>query len=124
MSIPPVYSDLAKHGFEHVTRWVRHNDTIKLESLAWKETAGWIYAFVSEGRVRYVGITTMVLRSRMDSYAHLSNDRVRPLILQCLNKGQEVEIYGLRRQGVSKSDLEMEESQLMKSLRTDWNVRQ
>lgn len=124
MNISAVYSDLAKHGFEHVTRWVRNNDTIKLESLAWEETAGWIYAFVSEGRVRYVGITTMVLRSRMDSYAHLSNDRVRQLVLECLNKGHEVEIHGLRRKGVSKAELEMEESRLMKALKTDWNVRQ
>ncbi len=66
----------------------------------------------------------MVLRSRMDSYSHLANDRVRPLIRRCLDEGQDVEIYGLRRPGISKTELESEESRLIKLLKPDWNVRE
>jgi hypothetical protein len=124
MNTPDIYSHLASHGFERITRWALHNDTIKLESLAWKETAGWIYAFVSQNRIRYVGITTMVLRSRMDNYSHLVGDRVRPLICSCLQEGHGVEIYGIRRPKIAKVDLESEESGLIREFKTDWNVKE
>jgi hypothetical protein len=120
---PGAHAQLTALGFERLTRWVCHNDSIKLESLAWKEVAGWIYAYVSQDRVRYVGITTMVLRSRMDSYRDLANDRVRPLILSLLNEGHGLEVYGLRRAGITKADLETEERRLIHELQCDWNVR-
>ncbi len=115
---------LTKLGFERITRWVLSVDKIKLESLGdWEESSGWIYAYVVANRVRYVGITTMVLRSRMDAYRDMRNDRVRPLILAALVAGEEVEIYGLRRSGISKADLENEESRLIRKFESDWNVR-
>lgn len=121
---PDAHSQLIALGFERITRWVAHGDGIKLESLAWQEVAGWIYAYVSQNRVRYVGITTMVLRSRMDGYRDLSNDRVRPLIHSLLLEGHDVQIYGLRRPRIAKRDLEVEESRLIKALCCDWNVRE
>ncbi|MGH7863825.1 MAG: hypothetical protein ACREQB_02470 [Candidatus Binataceae bacterium] len=96
---------------------------MRLASLAWTETAGWIYAFVAENRVRYFGITTNVLRTRMDSYRDMYEDRVRKLILGRLVEGHEVEVVGTRRPGVSKVDLEIEERSLITEFNTDWNVR-
>lgn len=114
---------LADSGFEPITKWIADNERIKLESLAWNDVSGWIYAFVVNDRVRYIGITTMALRSRMDSYRDLANDRVRSLIRNCLEAGDCVEIYGLRRSGVTPRELEREESAFMEVFRTDWNVR-
>jgi len=114
---------LTAYGFEKLTQWVALKQKMKLESLAWPENAGWLYAFVTANRVRYVGITTMVLRSRMDSYRDLRNDRVRALIRSCLERNEIVEIYGLRRPKTSPIDLEQEESMLIRTLETDWNVR-
>ncbi len=115
--------DLANFGFEHITKWVLHNDSIRLGSFDWEESSAWIYAFVSEGRVRYVGIATTVLRSRMDGYRHQINDRVGKLIRAQLDRGFGVDIYGLRKKGTPKDDLESEETQFINAFRTDWNVQ-
>lgn len=124
MSSSPPYPELASKGFARLTHWEVHKDRIKPNSLKWKDSAGWIYAFVAEGRVRYVGITTMVLRSRLDAYSHHIGDKVREYIRTCLLQGHEVEIFGTRRPAIEKAALESEESKLMKDFRTDWNVRE
>ena len=123
MSIKDFHSQLCGQGFERLTQWVMNNERIKLESLAWDEVAGWVYAFVANQRVRYIGITQNVLRSRMDSYRDLKDDRVRSLIRRYLESGELVEIYGIRRQGVHPIDLELEESALIAKYETDWNIR-
>ena len=110
-------------GFERLSRWIPHKEKTKLESLSWKECAGWIYAFVAQGRVRYVGITTMVLRSRIDAYRDMKDDRVRRLILDRLANDEDVELYGLRRPQVTPIDLEKEESGLIKLFGFDWNIK-
>ena len=116
-------AELSILGFERVAKWTLHNETIKLDSLAWKDNAGWIYAFVTSVRIRYIGIATTILRSRMDNYAHLADDRVRPLIKATLASGTEVEIFGVRRRGISKGDLEEEELGLITEFKPDWNVK-
>ena len=124
MNSPDVYLQLASSGFERITHWELHGDRIKPHSLVWADSSGWIYAFVAEGRVRYVGITTTVLRSRLDGYSHQVGDRVRASIRSCLSEKREVEIFGARRPNVEKADLETEESRLIKEFKTDWNVRE
>lgn len=124
MNTPDVYSQLTDYGFQRVTHWAPHKDRIKPQSLAWNDCAGWIYAFVAQNRVRYVGITTMVLRSRLDGYSHQMADRVGASIRTCLDGGYVVEIFGTKRPKVSKADLESEESKLIKAFNTDWNVRE
>lgn len=117
-------SELTVLGFEPLTRWTIQGDRIKPESLDWEESSGWIYAFVVQGRVRYVGITRMVLRSRLDGYSYQVGDRVRKSIQACLLKEQAVEVYGAKRRGVEKKALEAEESKLLKQFTPDWNVRE
>lgn len=75
------------------------------------------------GGVRYVGITDRLLRSRMDNYRDLANDRVRSLIRKCLDQKEFVEVYRPRCLHLSRSEMEKEESLLMHKFGTDWNVR-
>ena len=114
---------LAALGFEPITRWVPYKDSIRLASIAWSDASGWIYAFVSEGRIRYVGIATTVLRSRMDGYRHQLNDRVGALIRRNLDLGFDVEVFGIRKPAVAKEQLEIEETRLINHFGADWNVQ-
>ncbi len=123
MSASITYTELAAKGFERITNWELYKDRIKLKSLTWKDNAGWIYAFVVEGRVRYVGITTMILRSRLDGYRNHIGDKVREYIKASLLSGHEVEIFGVRRSNIESIDLAKEESWLINEFKTDWNVR-
>ena len=117
------YFELQKRGFQRLTRWVLNDGRIKPESWEWDNCAGWIYAFVVERRVRYIGIATTVLRSRLAGYAYQINDRVGAAIASVIESGTEVEIFGTKRPHASKSELEAEESDLISLLATDWNVR-
>lgn len=45
-------------------------------------------------------------------------------IKELLEGGAEVEIFGTKRAQESKSELEKEESELIKLFGTDWNVRE
>lgn len=117
-------TELTVLGFEPVTRCTLQGDRIKPESLDWEDSSGWIYAYASQGCVRYIGITTMVLRSRLDGYSYQLGDRVQRLIQDCLLKEHAVEVYGARRPGVEKEALEVEESKLLRQFRPDWNVRE
>ena len=110
-------------GFQKLTTWTLDNERIKPAGLGWKECSSWIYAFVVDGRPRYFGITNMVLRSRLDHYSYQPGDRVRELIVRELTEGRPVEIHGVERVGVSRFDLEAEESRLIQEFGTDWNVR-
>ena len=110
-------------GFEHVSNWTREGDRTKLAHLNWEEKAGWLYAFVVEGTVMYIGLTTGVLRSRMDHYRHLKQDqpaRLRELIEGELDDGQGVLLYGRHiRDGQS---LIREEARLIHELDPPWNI--
>jgi hypothetical protein len=124
MNILDAYSELQNRGFQRLTRWELRDGRVKPLTLDWDDCSGWIYAFVSDRRVRYIGITTTVLRSRLDGYSYQTNDRVCAYIKELLESGAEVEIYGTKRTDESKSELEAEESKLIKIFSTDWNVRE
>lgn len=123
MGSPTTEAQLTRRGFRHLTSWELRNDVIKPSSTAWDKGSGWIYAFATEGRVRYIGIASTVLRTRLDGYSYQLADRVGSLIRQSLKLGSSVSIYGVERPGVSKESLEKEESCLIRELRPDWNVR-
>ena len=110
-------------GFQKLTAWTLVNDRIKPAGLSWKDCSSWIYAFIVDGRPRYFGVTNTVLRSRLDHYSYQAGDRVRTLIVRELTEGRSVEIHGVERAGVSRFDLEAEESRLIQEFGTDWNVR-
>ena len=110
-------------GFEHLTDWALRGSRAKPATTTWDKTAGWLYAFVTDGKVRYIGITTMVLRSRFDGYSYQTNDSVGSRIKHLLEEGTAVQIYGRRHPGVPKADLEIIESALIAKFAPEWNVR-
>ncbi|HVA29626.1 MAG TPA: hypothetical protein VNF68_15695 [Candidatus Baltobacteraceae bacterium] len=117
-----VLEDLLALGFEPITNWVLKGSRIGLESLAFEENGGWLYAFVVDGDVKYIGLTTRVLRSRMDDYAYIHNsqtDRLRSLIMTELQAGRAVQIYGSKQSDAAT--LAAEESRLRALHNPDWN---
>lgn len=110
-------------GFAYLTDWEIRKGRVKAKSIAWDNASGWLYAFLSEGDVKYIGIATSVLRTRFDGYSYQINDTVGGNILQLLEAGQEVRIYGAKRPASSKQELEIEESELIRRFDPVWNVR-
>jgi hypothetical protein len=125
MTPPPSKAgmQLTQAGFEHLTFWRLKGSKCKPESTTWDNSSGWIYSFEAEDRIRYVGIATTVLRSRFDGYSYQLNDTVGMNVKKLLDQDIEVHIYGMRRPGVPKAELEREESRLIVLLNPDWNVR-
>ncbi len=109
-------------GFTPVTRWVPKGDRIKLADLNWSEKAGWLYAFAVAQEVKYVGLTSRILRSRMDNYRDQSdsqNERVREAISLALDAGHDVWILGLP---VAEPERRAsEEARLRSELCPPWN---
>ena len=91
---------LIADGFERVTEWVINENKMKLDSLCWTDSSGWLYAFVINNEaVHYVGLTGRILRSRMDNYRDNVEEqtvRLRELITAELEAGRAVSVYGLR----------------------------
>ena len=91
-------------------------------SFAWDDHDGWLYAFVIADDVKYIGLTSRVLRCRLSDYAHIKNsqtDRLRGLISEVLSKGYRVEIYGWRQR---EDDLLIAEEERLRALyRPPWN---
>jgi hypothetical protein len=117
------YAKLGQRGFVRLTVWSLLKGRIKPSSCEWDTCPGWIYAFLTDGHVRYLGIATTVLRSRLDGYSYQLNDVVGARVMQALKDGCNVEIFGTRRPGAPKPQLEVEESGLINEFDTDWNVR-
>jgi len=110
-------------GFEPITRWIIKKGKIKPESLHWEEAISWLYAFVvDEKELKYIGLTTRVLRSRLDDYSYITEEqceRMRALIMSELEKGRTVSIYGKKvEEGI---DLFSEEARLRSELSPPWN---
>jgi hypothetical protein len=118
-----LYVELQQRGFERLTSWSLVSDRVKPLSCEWDNCSGWIYAFMTHERVRYFGIATTVLRSRLDGYSYQLNDVVGSRIMDALKEGLSVEIFGTRRPGIPKPQLEAEESALINEFNTAWNVR-
>ena len=116
-------NSLLVEGFEYLTDWSLRGPRAKPATTTWDTTAGWLYAFVADGKVRYIGITTMVLRSRFDGYSYQANDSVGSKIKHLLEEEIAVQIYGRRHPSKSKAELEIIESALIAKFAPDWNVR-
>jgi hypothetical protein len=117
-----VLEELVGVGFECVTQWVLKGQTIGPATFDWKDHGGWLYAFVVQGEVKYIGLTDRVLRSRLSDYAHNSNfqtTRLRGAILAELQRGRSVLVYGLK---ISRKEiLAAEEGRLRAAYRPPWN---
>lgn len=121
--------ELLAEGFEPLTYWLLRGDKIKPESIGWDNVSGWIYAFVVEEQVKYIGLTAGVLRTRLDNYSYITDsysggkgqtDRLRGLILDVIKPGGEVTIYGLRHPG-DDGIRTKRESELIRHFNPPWN---
>ena len=84
--------------------------------------SGWLYAFVVEEKVMYVGLTERILRSRMDDYRHIKGEqtiRMRELISAKLKANRDVLVYGRRE--YDSDTLWAEEAKLRRMLDPAWN---
>jgi hypothetical protein len=109
-------------GFEPITEWVIRKDKIKLQNLQWQDHAGWLYAFVVNDQVKYVGLTTRILRSRMDDYSYIREEQCahkRTLILAEINAGNRVQVFG--RRFADEQELIAAESSLRQTFDLEWN---
>ena len=117
-----VLDDLLQFGYQPVTEWVMKNEKVRPASFTWKDYDGWLYAFVVDGEVRYIGLTDRVLRSRMSDYTHMKHTqtaRLRGLIAAELEAGRRVQVFGWKQN--SKAVLFAEEERLRAKYRPPWN---
>jgi hypothetical protein len=104
---------------------------MQVATLQWEECGGWLYAFVVDEAVKYIGLTSGVLRTRLDqyrdgsdSYGHESQcGRIKAEILRVLSAGHAVVIYGCRRPQWTKEALRVDERALIDEYRPTgiWN---
>ena len=117
-----ILDELIKEGFEPVTEWIRKGDRIGPKSFDWADHSGWLYAFVVEGEVKYIGLTTRVLRSRMSDYSHNRNsqtDDKRALVMEALSAGKQVHVFGRKHR--DEVTLVTEEARLRALHVPSWN---
>lgn len=119
-------------GFQAVGQWVLDGKGLRFELSALLEHQNVLYAFVSSGKVRYVGKTTQTLQRRMMGYQRPSegqrtNRRNHQSLLDLLKQGHLVEILamadsGLLRYGSFHLNLAAGlEDSIIKVLNPDWN---
>lgn len=90
---------LIQLGFEPVTEWIMKGGRIGPPHFKWRDHSGCLYAFVVSGEVKYVGLTSRILRSRMSDYSHINNSQtngLRDKIVAELAAGRRVEIFRLK----------------------------
>lgn len=116
---------LVEKGFEPITEWIPRGHGIGVATLRWEECGGWIYAFVVDGTVKYIGITGGVLRTRLDQYRNGKDSygyesqcgRIRSEIIRELSARRTVEIYGSRRPNWTMDALKADENLLIDEFR-------
>lgn len=121
-SIQNTLQEIVREGFEPVTQWIWRDGKIRLASLNWRESSGWLYAFVVDDSVKYVGLTSRVLRSRMDDYRDNTEEqttRLRELIRAELLSDRRIEVYG--RHSPETDRRESDEARLRADLNPPWN---
>jgi hypothetical protein len=117
-----VLQGLIQLGFEPITEWIIKGSKIGPLGLDWEDHGGWLYAFVVDGEVKYIGLTDRVLRSRMGDYSHIKNTQttgLREKIMTELSVGRRVHVFGWRQP--DKSILIAEELRLRAEHRPPWN---
>jgi len=88
----------------------------------WTDHGGWLYAFVVDNEVKYIGLTDGVLRTRLDHYRYSresQNARLRDHIIAELSASRRVQVFGWRQR--DKSILVSTEIELIAKHRPAWN---
>jgi hypothetical protein len=124
---------LLKIGFEVAGLWQMKGDSLTITFQRHAEKRNILYAFIHDGDVRYVGVSTQTLRKRMAVYISpgpksSTNIRSRANILERLARGSTVEVYALPDSGlmhVGPFHLNLAaglEGSIIATLAPDWNI--
>lgn len=119
-------------GFEMVGEWLLENNKIKAKLKKTNITGNTLYAFVSNGIVKYIGKTVRPLKKRLYGYenpgpSQFTNQRGNSSIQKVLKSGQRVFIYalpdnGLIHYGIFHLNLAAGlEDSLVSVLKPEWN---
>jgi hypothetical protein len=110
-------------GFEPIVGLSLKADRFAPDSFKWPDSAGWLYAIVSDGAVMYVGLTANVPRSRIDQYRHSvgqQGKRINQLVIVELAAGKRVQMFGLR--AADRYERKREELRLRVEFKPPWNL--
>lgn len=108
-------------GFAPAVRLLPKGRTFAAERADWLVGPGCLYAFVSGGDVKYVGLTINALNTRLENYRYGGDQcrRIRENILSEIEAGNEVWVYA--REISDRSELEREEGRLRRDHKPPWN---
>jgi hypothetical protein len=91
---------LLEIGFERAGRWLQEGDEVAFELSGHASKRNILYAFASDGEVKYVGKTVRSLRERMSGYKNPTRSQVtnwsnNSRIKELLQSGAAVDIFAL-----------------------------
>jgi hypothetical protein len=92
-------------GFKPVGAWALDDEDLTLQLTDIGTALDTLYAFVTDGEVRYIGKTKKALRERLYCYLHPGPSqttfiKVRRKVVEALSSGESVEIYALLDNGL------------------------
>lgn len=101
----PNITTLLRIGFVVIGKWKLESNSLQLiytndpKGKTASEGGPALYAFAVDGMLKYVGKTNRVLCKRLNEYikpgpSQATNQKCRDLILQALQSGKAVEVYG------------------------------
>ncbi|WP_207921136.1 GIY-YIG nuclease family protein [Burkholderia pyrrocinia] len=120
-------------GFQVAGDWFLEDSALRISFRQHAEQRNILYAFVCDGEVKYIGVSTQTLRKRMSGYRSpgpksTTNIRNNRNIRDLLAQGVEVEVYalpdsGLMHYGPFHLNLAAGlEASIIASLRPEWNI--
>jgi hypothetical protein len=120
-------------GFQVAGDWFAEHGALRVSLRQHAEQRNILYAFVCDGEVKYVGMSTQTLRKRMAGYrspgpTSTTNIRNNRNIRNLLAQGAAVEVYALPDSGLmhyGSFHLNLAaglESSIIASLRPEWNI--
>lgn len=124
---------LLEIGFQVAGEWLLEDNALRIEFRQYAEQRNILYAFVCDGEVKYVGVSTQSLRKRMAGYRSpgpksTTNIRNNRQIRDLLANGVAVEIFvlpdsGLMHYGPFHLNLAAGlEASIIATLRPEWNI--
>jgi hypothetical protein len=124
---------LVKLGFQHVGYWRLEAGTLRLELTNLQPAPRVLYAFLSDGQLKYIGQSKKTLAARLAGYrnpqpSQRTNVRVNEKLIGLLSTGVVVDIYGFVDNGLwSYGGFHLNvaaglEDSLVATLRPEWNL--
>lgn len=114
---------LVSEGFNYLTSWRLSEGKIRATGPI-RTKSNLVYAFVVDQEVKYIGLTSRIMSSRLDDYRdqkHEQTTRIRELIKGEINARKTVAVYVIHVPDLDR--LEIEEDRLIEAFCPPWNRR-